>query len=103
MRLFAPSLMCSVGFDEEKNCLFKYDGQAVAGFDPLRWNNLLLRALMKPAPDEKNNIVLFIALGSCILTLIFGVIILIKIGQLNSSLAVLRTVGSATVTGGNVP
>jgi hypothetical protein len=91
---------CNV--DEAKNNLIKPDGSVKPGFDAIRWNNLFLRALMKPSAEEKNNLLMIGILILVFLTLILCIVCLVRIGAVNKAVGLLSQVKAATVTGVNV-
>ena len=60
-------------FNDEKNILLKSDLTATRGFDALKINNLLIRALSRPdstADDRKKVITMFAAIAAAVLGLI---------------------------------
>lgn len=91
---------CNV--DEAKNNLIKPDGSIKPGFDAIRWNNLYLRALMKPSAEEKDKIFLWVILGVLVLIIILLVVCLVKIGAVNNAIAGLNQIKAASVAGVNV-
>lgn len=91
---------CSV--DEASNNLIKPDGSVTPGFDAIRWNNLYLRALMKPTPEDKNNIILYIMLVVLIIELFIIIFLAVKVGALPGLINSLKAVGGSTVSGVNV-
>jgi hypothetical protein len=91
---------CNV--DEAKNNLIKPDGSVKPGFDAIRWNNLFLRALMKPSAEEKNNALLIALLILTFLTLILCIVCLVRIGAVNKAVGLLGQVKGVTIAGVNV-
>jgi hypothetical protein len=88
--------------DEATNNVFKHDGSVIPGFDVIRWNNLYLRALMKPATEDKSNIILFIIIGLVFIALIVSVVVLVKLGQVQQAVSSLGAIKSSSVGGVNV-
>jgi hypothetical protein len=88
--------------DEATNNLIKPDGSIKEGYDAIRWNNLYLRALMKPAPQEKDRIFIIIICIMLFIVLILGIVTLVKTGQLSSQITALKSIGSSAIKGGNI-
>jgi len=82
-------------YDEDKDCFFKRDGTGVTGHDAELVDSLILRALMKPVPQ---NLLLIIVLIIVILLLIMLGFELYLTTQLKNQLAQLaiNTAGSVT-------
>lgn len=91
---------CNV--DEATNNLIKPDGSVKIGFDAIRWNNLYIRALMKPTPEEKDKILIIIILVLLVLVFFITVFLAVKVNSLNTIVQGLSTVASNTVKGVNV-
>jgi hypothetical protein len=91
---------CNV--DEGTNNLIKPDGSIEKGFDPIRWNNLYLRALMKPTPEDKDKIFLIIIAVVVIIVLFVTIFLAIKVSGLTALINGLKAVGGSTVAGVNV-
>jgi hypothetical protein len=92
----------AVDVDEATNNVFKHDGSTIAGFDVIRWNNLYLRALMKPAPEDKDKLIAFITLALAGLCLLLIIVVLVKFGGLQSAVNNLGAIKSASVSGTNI-
>jgi hypothetical protein len=88
-----------IWFDEEINCILRPDLKGVTGFDAIKWNNILIRALKRPSIEDPK-LLLIIILVICIL-LLFGLIaIYARVNQLQSLIMSLKTVTSNVITSG---
>jgi hypothetical protein len=69
--IFRTLGVLAVQVDEEKNAVAKVDFSAVRGFDAVKWDNLLKRALYRPSIlDQKQQlmlILLFVIIGGLLL------------------------------------
>lgn len=92
----------AVSVDEATNNLIKPDGSVKIGFDAIRWNNLYIRALMKPTPEDKNNILLIVMLILLILMFFIVIFLAVKVNGLTALINGLKAVAGANVGGVNV-
>jgi hypothetical protein len=97
---FAGVWACDV--DESTNNIIKRDGSILQGYDAIRWNNIYIRALMKPAAEEKKSIILFVIAGVCVLALVLTIVVIVRIGKVEAAISALSTIKQAAITGGNV-
>lgn len=89
-----------VEIDDEKNCIYDRKGNQVSGFDAVKFDDLLKRALYKPAILGDNMMKIMLILLVFSLVLIAGVGILVF--RMNGSVTtILNTVHSMTVTAVN--
>lgn len=97
----AFNLIC-IDVDEAKGIIIKPDGNEVEGFDPIKWNNILTRALTKPSLDQDELMELQKKLT--IVAIILTIVCLAGIGYLVVLNGEVMTAinGITSVTGGNV-
>lgn len=93
-----------INVDEERNCVLMPDLRGVSGYDAIKWEGYLVRALT--APKLQDNSILLIVILIAVLLVGFGVIfIAVKMGNLQASVNGLYTTlhNASTIVGGNVP
>lgn len=91
--VFRMFMVNCVWFDEERNCILRPDLKGVTGFDAIKWNNILIRALKKPKIED--NKILMIIILIVVILVFFGVIaIFVKVNQLQQLIQSINTIAS---------
>ena len=80
--------------DEESGAVVLADFSAVTGHDPVKNESLYERCLMKPSPNSKRDLIVYIGLGLIIILLI---VVLVQIAGVKDAIPVI-----ASVTGANI-
>lgn len=62
-----------IDVDEKKNAIFMLDAKAISGYDAEKYDDLILRALLKPALNNKK-LIIIIALLALLIVLAFAII-----------------------------
>lgn len=75
-----------VDVDDEKNAIVKPDFTAVSGHDPIKFNNLLVRALMRPGLTDKTTLIIIICVIITLLVAIAGLYFSYKAYALDSKI-----------------
>jgi hypothetical protein len=89
-----------IDVDDTKNCSFKRDSSAVAGYDAEKNNSLHLRALYKPSiMDDKTKIILIILIVIVIAVIISALLNFNMMKTLTGKIDALKTVTQATIGG----
>lgn len=74
--LFRVLNVIAVQVDEEKNAVGMHDFSVVRGFDAVKWDNLLKRALYRPSVLDQKEKLILILVGLCIIvTVIVGILV----------------------------
>lgn len=92
-----------INVDEERNCILMPDLRGVDGYDAIKWDGYLTRALS--APKLQDNSLLLIIILITVILVGFGVIfIAVKTGNLQASVNGLYTTfnNATTIVGGNI-
>lgn len=89
----------TVDVDDEKNAIVKPDFTTVSGFDAVKYDNLLTRALMAANPID-NKILIIIVLSA--LTLLAVIIVGILVFKLTGQVHALNQVTTATTTAATI-
>ena len=69
--LYRSMAVTCIDIDDEKNCFILYSGAGITGFDAVKYNDLYLRALYKPALVDKKELIILLL---CALILIFCIV-----------------------------
>lgn len=81
--------------DEKDNKVLKPDFTTASGFDSVRYNNLIKRALMLPRLDDKKILFILIGVGLIILGLIY---VGYKVNNIEAGLQAINTLQATTTT-----
>ena len=90
-----------VWFDEEINCILRPNLKGVTGFDAIKWNNLLIRALKRPTIED-SKIILIIILILLIIVVLGMIAIFMRVSQLQALIVSMQTVTQNVITGTGV-
>lgn len=81
--------------DDEKNCVLVRDLKGVGGFDAVKYNDLYIRALYKPAIfDSKEKILLAVVIVTLIAVGLVGFLVYTQTGRIDQVLQLLGKIGS---------
>ena len=80
--------------DEESGTVAVKDFSIVPGFDPVKFENYIVRSLTRPALNQKKDIIVYVALGLIVVLLIAVLVQLAGIKELIPTVA--------SITGGNI-
>ena len=83
-----------VNFDSEKNAIVMPDMRGVSGFDAIKWNSLLKRAMKEPKSDKKESILLLICVIGFLILIVLGMVLLNKVNAIYALLLAAKTIPS---------
>jgi len=85
-----------VDYDSATGGLVKPDFKGIDGFDPVKYNNLYLRALYKPAITDNFDKILMLLMFICVVLTIVTIVLSVKNGN---AIATLKLAGASIVPG----